>query len=1346
MKRISNQITAAALKLLVCGGLLAASSALAATYTWTNSTGMSLNTSTSWSPNGVPSSSGGDTMLWNGTAAGNLDVALTNNLSSGNGLLMSVTAGQTGNLTITNSAATLALRFNQGNSLLVANGAGAVTFGTGGGNPATPFQLVMGVGNGAVHLWTNNSANPVTIQTNCYFGLGGGGSHTLTLGGSGDFILNNSIKSANSSSLSLNVNGSGTVSLAGVQAPGATLSGGHSNTRLFGGTLRLMGADALNSSTLTLSGGNLDSGVANMVVSGVNPQTWSGDFTFVGTESLNLGSGAVTMSGSRIVTVSAKTLEVDGVISGAGSLTKSGAGTLVLGGANLYSGGTVVSNGVLKLGNSSALGASTGDLTVHGTVNLNGNSISIGSLSGNATGVIDDIAGSGSDTVAVNSASNSVFAGVIKNTTGSVALTKDGSGALTLSGANTYSGNTTVTAGSLLVNGSIGSGAVTVASGATFGGSGSIGGSVDWQSGSAGSFSLTPTTGAGSNSTPLTVSGSVTLNDNAITVNVLGGTPIGVGTYKLMSYNNAGSSGAFSTGSPTYTGAGAMSGTASTVTTSGGQVILTVIFTGLSATWTNNGDGNWTTGANWNSNPSYPKDPGDAAFLGVGSAYTTVTLNSPISLSALTFTNANSFLVADAGNALTMNNPSGSALITVNAGASNTIAPAVSLATNLSISTVSGASVALTNVISNATGTQTLTASGSGTVVLSGNNTYGPGAGSVGTILGGGVLQLDNANAIGAGDLSLSGSGTIRAGAAVTLANNIAVNSSTVTVDNNGNNVALSGVISGAGNVTKSGIGTLALNNANTYSGTTTVNAGILKLGIAGALNSGDVTVNTNGTLDLNGLSATVNGLRGYGTVDSLSGGAVTLTVGESNSVLATFQGNLKNTSGSLSLVKNGTGTQVLSGTNSYSGGTTINAGALQVGNGVAGSSGSVGTGAVLNNSTLAFNLNGSNAFANVISGSGSLYLNNSGMTLNLTGNNSFSGDVTVNSGSLWVTTSSALGVGPKSVTCNTPNSSAHLDGSAGALNLDSSITFTLSGPALFNEAGSNTISGPINMTFGVGNVVVQANGGLLNLAGSVNALVSRTIILGGAANGLVSGQIQNSGGTCSVQKQDAGTWILSGENLYSGATAVSGGTLLVNGNNYGAGAVTVASGATLGGTGSLSSTTTWQSGSQGAFTITPSGGANTTPFTIYGNVTLNANNLTVHVAGGTPLSPGSYDLLTEGNGFSSISGSFASTPTITGAGIASGNIAVVTTSSSAATLTVAALPAPVQLTNAMTGPNTLSLSWPSGQGWRLQMQTNSLSTGLGTNWAYVTDSSVSSTNITINPALPTVFYRLANP
>ncbi|MCX6896593.1 MAG: hypothetical protein NTZ16_14085 [Verrucomicrobia bacterium] len=56
----------------------------------------------------------------------------------------------------------------------------------------------------------------------------------------------------------------------------------------------------------------------------------------------------------------------------------------------------------------------------------------------------------------------------------------------------------------------------------------------------------------------------------------------------------------------------------------------------------------------------------------------------------------------------------------------------------------------------------------------------------------------------------------------------------------------------------------------------------------------------------------------------------------------------------------------------------------------------------------------------------------------------------------------------------------------------------------------------------------------------------------------------------------------------------------------------------------------------------------------------------------------------------------------------------------------------------------TLSLSWPTNSGWTLQMQTNNMVTGLSTNWVDVPGSAgITSTNITVNPALPTVFYRL---
>ena len=71
--------------------------------------------------------------------------------------------------------------------------------------------------------------------------------------------------------------------------------------------------------------------------------------------------------------------------------------------------------------------------------------------------------------------------------------------------------------------------------------------------------------------------------------------------------------------------------------------------------------------------------------------------------------------------------------------------------------------------------------------------------------------------------------------------------------------------------------------------------------------------------------------------------------------------------------------------------------------------------------------------------------------------------------------------------------------------------------------------------------------------------------------------------------------------------------------------------------------------------------------------------------------------------------------------------------------------PNPTNILFSVSG-NTLSLSWPADHtGWYLQMQTNSLSIGLSTNWVDVSNSQlINSTNITVDPTRPAVFYRLS--
>jgi len=141
---------------------------------------------------------------------------------------------------------------------------------------------------------------------------------------------------------------------------------------LTGGTLKLGNASALGAGKLTIAGGTtLDSTVANLVLTGSNPHDWTGNFTFTGSQSLTLGSGAVTLSGNPQVTVSANTLTVVGPISGSGiSLSKAGNGTLVLSGANTYTGGTTLNGGTVTAGANANLGADGSTITFAGNATL----------------------------------------------------------------------------------------------------------------------------------------------------------------------------------------------------------------------------------------------------------------------------------------------------------------------------------------------------------------------------------------------------------------------------------------------------------------------------------------------------------------------------------------------------------------------------------------------------------------------------------------------------------------------------------------------------------------------------------------------------------------------------------------------------------------------------------------------------------------------------------------------------------------------------------------------------------------------------------------------------------------
>ena len=203
--------------------------------------------------------------------------------------------------------------------------------------------------------------------------------------------------------------------------------------------------------------------------------------------------------------------------------------------------------------------------------------------------------------------------------------------------------------------------------------------------------------------------------------------------------------------------------------------------------------------------------------------------------------------------------------------------------------------------------------------------------------------------------------------------------------------------VSGSGKVTMAGTGTLNVSSTNTYSGETLISAGTLRAGSATGL-SPNSAFTVNSILDLNGFNNTIGSISGTGTVLNNGATTATLTVGNDNTS-TTFGGVLKDGTSVLQLNKSGTGTLTLTGANTYTGGTTISAGALQLGNG--GTTGSI-VGNVTNNGFLAFNRSDSVTFSGVISGTGNVVKRGTG-TLTLPGTNTYTGATIVNSGSLIV-------------------------------------------------------------------------------------------------------------------------------------------------------------------------------------------------------------------------------------------------------------------------------------------------------------------------------------------------------
>jgi len=285
-----------------------------------------------------------------------------------NGASTDGTLELSGGITISNpisfwghSAAAIGIESVSGDNTL----SGAITLHTGGSY--YPIQSDSGAG-----LTLSNSTLLASTPT---------GSRVLDLQGGGVGTISGAIAN-DSAVVSINDLSTGNWTLGGAN----TFSGG---TTLSSGTLNLNSAIAPGTGALIIDGGTLDNTSGSAIsLSNNNAQIWDGNFTFAGSNALNMGSGTVTLGANVQLTVAASTLTEEGIITGAFSLSKAGAGTFAVVGASVFSGGNTIDAGTELVNNTSGSGTGSGNVTVNSGGILGGDGIIAGPVNVNSGGTL----------------------------------------------------------------------------------------------------------------------------------------------------------------------------------------------------------------------------------------------------------------------------------------------------------------------------------------------------------------------------------------------------------------------------------------------------------------------------------------------------------------------------------------------------------------------------------------------------------------------------------------------------------------------------------------------------------------------------------------------------------------------------------------------------------------------------------------------------------------------------------------------------------------------------------------------------------------------------------------------
>ena len=247
----------------------------------------------------------------------------------------------------------------------------------------------------------------------------------------------------------------GTLTYNGIVAGPGGLTKMDGGTLVLGGVNTYSGGTTISSGVLSISADNNLGNAPVLPTPGsliVNRSTLvtTASFTLNPNRGINIGS----TFGGTLDPAAGTTLTYNGIIAGAGDLgPKTNTGTLVLGGANTYGGATRVRAGTLQDGIANALPVTT-TLTVSGTgiFDLGGFAQSVGGLAdgGVTTGTVTDSGAAA--TFTVNNGATNTFSGLLTNGANALSLTKTGAGTLTLSHANTYSGVTTISAGTISIS------------------------------------------------------------------------------------------------------------------------------------------------------------------------------------------------------------------------------------------------------------------------------------------------------------------------------------------------------------------------------------------------------------------------------------------------------------------------------------------------------------------------------------------------------------------------------------------------------------------------------------------------------------------------------------------------------------------------------------------------------------------------------------------------------------------------------------------------------------------------------------------------------------------------------